>query len=435
MSDFGITPGGFVVKPLQDILNDKAALAQAAFGPDVDLRSTSALRKLLDVSSAEDLELWKLAEALFYSSFHTTASGTALDLLGDDVGAARRFLKARGAVTLTLSGETPGRTYNLPPGTLVETDAPVQRFRTLAAVALSGQAKKATADVEATARGPAGNVAAGGINKINAAFAQAKLSLNGAQVAVSNANPTTGGDQPEDDDAYRQYLLGRPRTLWTLEAVRGAVLGVDGVRDCRLSDPVGGVDVSLSKFNFFDFGRRKFGTQRRLGTLYFFDVLVAVAPGFLWESTGGMVGVRDAVRAALDEVRPVGIFPNLGLANDVSVGLRAAVRIQPGHDGDAVAAAIKGKLEGRVDALGLGGGVLFSQVMCDITSVAGVLDVQQLHLRRYPPLLGTIAFGGSPRFVGAVIELPVGENVTLQPDEIAVFQVDSQLLDIQVSDV
>ena len=193
MSDFGITPGGFVVKPLQDILNDKAALAQAAFGPDVDLRSTSALRKLLDVSSAEDLELWKLAEALYYSSFLSTASGTALDLLGDDLGVARRFLTAQGAVTFTLSGQTPGRTYNLPPGTLVETDAPVQRFRTLAAVALSDQATTATAAVEATARGPAGNVAAGAINKINAAFAQVKLSLGAAQVAVNNANPTTGG--------------------------------------------------------------------------------------------------------------------------------------------------------------------------------------------------------------------------------------------------
>jgi hypothetical protein len=57
-----------------------------------------------------------------------------------------------------------------------------------------------------------------------------------------------------------------------------------------------------------------------------------------------------------------------------------------------------------------------------------------LHLRRYPPLLGTITFG-NPRFSGAVIELLVGANVTLRPDEIAVFQVDSQLLDIQVSDV
>lgn len=435
MSDFGITPDGFVLKTLQDILNDKAARAREMFGDDIDLRSTSSLRKLLDVSAAEDLELWKLGETLFYSNFISTASGVALDLLGDDLGVPRRFVPARGQVTLTLSGETPGRVYNLPPGLLVETGPPVQRFRSLAGVALSGQAKKAMVDVEATAPGPAGNVAAGAITKINDVYARVKLSLGAAQVTATNAAALTGGEQQEGDEPYRQRLVGRPRTLWTLQAVRSAVLAVDGVRDCRLSDPLGGVDVSLSKFNFFVFNKRRFGSRRQLGTPYFFDVMVAVRPGFLWESSGGLVGVKDAVQAAIDQVRPISIFPNLRLANDVSVGFRARVLTRPGHDSDAVAASIKAKLEGRVNALGLGNAVLCSQVVCDIRDVPGVVDVQQVHLRRYPPVMGAITFGRSPRFGGDVIEAPVGENIALRPEEIAVFRVDSPLIDIQVSDV
>lgn len=435
MSDFGITPDGFVLKPLPDILNDKAARAREVFGDDIDLRSTSSLRKLLDVSAAEDLDLWKLGETLFYSNYISTASGVALDLLGEDLGVRRRFLPSRGQVTLTLSGETPGRVYNLPAGLLVETGPPVQRFRTLSGVALSGQTKTAVVDVEATVPGPAGNVAAGAINKINDDFARVKHSLGAASVAVTNVAPTTGGQQQEEDEPYRQQLLGRPRTLWTLEAVRSAVLAVEGVRDCRLSDPLGGVDVSQSRFNFFVFSKRRFGSRRQLGTPYFFDIMVAVSPGFLWESSGGLVGVKDAVQAAIDEVRPVSIFPNLRLANDVSVGLRASVLTRPGHDRDAVAASIKAKLEGRVNALGLGNAVLYSQVICDIKDVTGVVDVQQLHLRRYPPLMGAITFGRSPRFGGEVIEAPVGENIALRPDEIAVFRVDSPLIDIRVSDV
>jgi hypothetical protein len=66
--------------------------------------------------------------------------------------------------------------------------------------------------------------------------------------------------------------------------------------------------------------------------------------------------------------------------------------------------------------------------------VAGVVDVQQLHLRRCPPLLATVTFGKSERFVNQVIEAAVGENIPLLADEIAVFHIDSRLIEIEVSD-
>lgn len=434
MSEFGITKTGFVIKPFADILSDKAARAREIFGEDIDLRSTSALRKILDIASAEDQELWKAMEQLYYSNFISTATGDALNLLGDDVGVQRRFLTARGQVKLKLSGEAPGRIYNFPLGTLVETDPPVQSYRTQELVSLSSQNKEAVVGIEATTRGPAGNVAANLVNKVNAAFAQRNLNLGTAQVQVQNDLPTTGGDVFEDDVSYRDLLLGRPRTLWTLEAVRSAVKSVDGVRDCRLFDPFGGVDVSLSKFNFFLFGTRRFGTQRLLGTPYFFDVLVAIHPGFLWESEGAVTGVKAAVENAMREVRPISIFPNLRLANNVRVGIRASVLIKSGHDRNAITASIKESLERRVNTLGLGNAVLYSEVMCETKEVAGVVDIQQLHLRRCPPLMATITFGKSERFQSEVIELAVGENLPLLPDEIAVFEIDSRLIDLEVTD-
>jgi hypothetical protein len=66
--------------------------------------------------------------------------------------------------------------------------------------------------------------------------------------------------------------------------------------------------------------------------------------------------------------------------------------------------------------------------------LAGVVDVQQLHLRRNPPRMATISFGRSERFQGDVVEASVGENITLLPDEIAVFRVDSPLIDLEVRD-
>ncbi len=434
MSDVGVTASGFQIKSFQDILNDKASRAQDIFGPDVDLRSTSALAKILQIGAAEDQELWKKMETLYYSNFISTASGVSLDLLGEDLGVARRFLCAQGKVSLTLSGEAPGRIYNLPVGTLIETDAPVQQFRTNYLVSLSSQNKQAAAvDVTAVLRGPSGNVAAGTINKINTSFA-ARLNLGGALIAVKNAAPTDGGDVQEDDEIYRSLLLGRPRTLWTLEAVRSAVKAVDGVRDCRVFDPLGGVDVSQSIFQLFAFGGRHFGTQRFPSTPYFFDIIVALYPGFEWETDGTVHGTSDDIEEAIAQVRPISIFPNLRLANNVFVGMRANVLIKSGHDQDAVTAAIKDKLEQRVNGLGLGGTVLFSEVMHDCMEVAGVIDVQQLHLRRTPPLLATISFGGTTQFQATDIELAVGENLPLQQSEVAVFNVDSRLIDLEVSD-
>ena len=435
MSDFGINTTGFTIKPFVQILEEKADRARQLFGDDIDLRSTSALRKILDVTSAADLELWKLAETQFYANFLSTASGEALDLLGDDLGVARRFLPARGKVQFTLSNEAKGRTYHLPVGTLVETGAaPIVRFRTLRLATLSGDSKTADVEVEAVARGIGGNVVAATITQINAVFAAHHLNLGAATVTVTNPAPTTDGDRLEGDESYRGLLLGRPRTLWTLEAVRAAVKQVDGVRDCRLFDPSGGVDVSQSKFNLFAFSTRQFGIARSLGSPYYFDILVASEPGFLWQSSGGVTGLRDAVDEAIREVRPIGIFPNIRPANNVFIGVRAGIVIKPGHDKNAVAASLKERLDRRVNALGLGGSVLYAEVVHDFMEVAGVIDVRQLRLRRCPAQLATVTFGATPRFQAGAIELPTGENIALRPDEIAVFQIDSRLSDLQIGD-
>lgn len=434
MPEYGVTKSGFLIKPFADILADKAARAQAMFGPDVDLRSTSALRKLLDISSFEDQELWKRTEQLYYSNFLSTASGDSLDLLGEDAGAARRFRRAAGTVKLKVTGAAPGRIYHFPLGTLVETAPPARHFRTLARVSLSDQRPEAEVGVEALERGPQSNVAANAINQVNAVFAQRNLNLGAAAVGVKNAAALTGGEAREDDATYRARLLGYPRTLWTLEAVRQAVKGVDGVRDTRLFDPLGGVDVSLSKFKLFAYNQRRFGTQRLLGTPYYFDVLVATYPGYPWESQPGLSGVKESIEEAVREVRPIAIFPNVRRANNVLVGLRARVLVKLGHDRNGVVASIKEKLARRVDALGLGGGVLFSEVQCDCMAVAGVVDVRQLHLRRCPPLLAGVSFGPRQKLQGSVIEAAVGENLDLLPNEVAVFQVDSELIDVEVTD-
>ena len=56
------------------------------FGDDVDLTATSPLRKILEVTAAEDAGLWRRLEDLYYARFLSSAVGDDLDLLGEDVG-------------------------------------------------------------------------------------------------------------------------------------------------------------------------------------------------------------------------------------------------------------------------------------------------------------------------------------------------------------
>jgi uncharacterized phage protein gp47/JayE len=239
MSDDGVTPTGFVVKPFADILSAKLDLARSVFCPDVDLRSTSALRRILDIASAEDQEHWKALESAYYANFISTASGDALDVLGDDLGRQRENQQATGQVTFTLANEAPGRNYILPIGTLVETAAPVIRFRTTDIAIVSTAQKTASVPATAVLPGANSNIPAGAIIQINPIYASHYLSLGTATIAATNSAPFTGGDLLAGDEAYRSQLLRIPRTLFTVQALSAAVLNVDGVRDCRVSDPGG----------------------------------------------------------------------------------------------------------------------------------------------------------------------------------------------------
>ena len=140
------------------------------------------------------------------------------------------------------------------------------------------------------------------------------------------------------------------------------------------------------------------------------------------------------MKAAVDAVRPIGVFPNIRLADAVIVGVRASITVRPGLDAVAVSTALKGAFEQRVAGLGLGNAVLASVVLRDLMNVPGVVDVQNLHLRRYPPAFGTFVFGDREQFQGAVIEADIGANLALISNEIATFRYDSQLIDLQVSD-
>jgi hypothetical protein len=139
--------------------------------------------------------------------------------------------------------------------------------------------------------------------------------------------------------------------------------------------------------------------------------------------------VYDTVLETIRQWRPVSIFPNILEGNDVDVGLRATLVVQSGHDQDAIRGQILDSLHTTVNGLALGRGVLYSDVLLIARTAPGVVDVQNLHLRRCPPAFAGINFSGA--LFGESVELAVGDNLVLAPDEIAQFSLDSGLIDIE----
>jgi hypothetical protein len=430
VTGFGVTDGGFVRKGFDVILTESLDRTRAVFGASVDLSSTSALRMVLQVAAAEDTELWKALENAYYANYLSTASRDALDLLGDDIAVSRRDSFVAGRAELTLAGGVPGRVYAVPEGTVLVTAATTP-FTTDAGVELTAARPVVEVGVHALERGMA-DLPVGAIVAVDAAYRAVYFAdFGAATVTVTNKAPLTGGREPEDNETYRGRLLGVARNLWTLGAVRQAVLDVDGVLDVLLSDPLGGVDVSQSYFNTFTFGQRLFSAERRVGEPYLFDVIVAHEFRWPWDTTGVVRGVSERVRDAIDRVRPPGVHPNIMEADHIDVGVRARVIVRRGHDQPALLTSITDRLARDVRGLRLGGDVLYSQVMGAFVEEPAVIDVQRLHLRRFPAAFGRITFGDVP-FVGDVLEAQIGENLVMGPTELAVFSPDSHLHDIEM---
>jgi uncharacterized phage protein gp47/JayE len=433
---FGVTPAGFVTKPLATILEEAFQRAREAFGPDVDLRSSSPLRKILELCAGEDTLLWMRLEDSYYANFIPTAVGRQLDHLGADLGLERRFGYGRGSVTFTLGGEPkPGCMYVLPLGTVVESTAGTQ-FRTTERAALTTAAPAASVEAVALRRGPAGDARPGEISRINAEyllrFVHFPPAGGNVSVQVQNEGAFTAGDELEDDLAFRRRLIDRPRTIWTAESLRQATLDVDGVRDCIVWDPYGGLDRTADWFGSFKFKQRMLSTERDLCSPYFFDLVVAPEPGAVWEGSGDLPGVRDDVEAALTDKRPISIFPNILRACEVEVATTAQVLVAAGYDPLSVLAEVRRRVAAYIFDLRLGDDVVAAEVSCAVMSVPGVVDVQDLRLSRCPPRFGVVVFSKQLAFQDQPIMAACGENLTLETGEIAVVAPDGLELAFEV---
>jgi hypothetical protein len=452
---FGLTPDGFVAKPFARLLAEKLALARALFGDDLNLSSTSAIRKLLEISALEDARTWAALSAMYDNCFIASATGEALSRLGEELGLHRPFLEGRGRIKVKLEGALPagytqltiprGARLATPGGHHVATDegivlSPASPERELAVVAFYPGSSHNLDPTQAAADGtfPQKIDRWNSLDPVLADLFAAEQQAGRPLTAIEHTEPLRGGQLRWPDARYRELLLQAPRSIWTADAVRIAVSLVPGVRQVQVRDPWGGLDIHQSIFGNFNFIERVFGSERDLGTPYYFTVLVAPTPAAIWE---GPDGLRAAVESAIEDIRPIGIYPQVQPAEEIGVGVEGKLVVKglplPTGSRQTVnqsepARALKQRLLVRlrryVDGLEFGEPVRAAEATWAIMNEPGIADVRELKLVRFPPGFDAVDFtaAGSAN----VQKFDCGRNVELQANQIPVFVDDPSGLEV-----
>jgi hypothetical protein len=402
---YGITDAGFVPKPFARLLSEKLALARAVFGPDLDLTSGSAIRKILEIAALEDARTWSELGAMYDNQYVSTARGEALSRLGEELGLPRPFLQARGTVRLVPALPAGTDTLVLPLGSRMYT-AGNHDVATTQTVTLSRTSGPREVAVEAFYPGPEQNLDPAQPNQRIASWnpddtanlAALITAAGGASlesiVAIEHTVALTGGELQWPDARYRDLLLRAPRSIWTPEAIRIAASLVPGVRRVVVRDG-GGLDINLPVFGTFNFAERVFGAERDLVSPQFFTVLVAPTEAAIWD---GPAGLAATIQTVVDDLRPIGIYPRIEQANRVYVGIQADLvvsgvplpRTASGVLNDSEAArnfkaALIERVARYVDSLDFGEPVRFAEVMFALMGQPGLADVRNLALLRSPP--------------------------------------------------
>jgi len=131
MSEYGITPNGYVKPDLATIMAELITNAYTYFGTDIDLTPASPLYIILNLIALRYLEGHNVAEEFFNAIAIGTSYGRLLDMHGEDVG-LRRKSGVNATVTLTFTGD-PGTT--IPASSRVSTGEN-QIFETIAEISI-----------------------------------------------------------------------------------------------------------------------------------------------------------------------------------------------------------------------------------------------------------------------------------------------------------
>lgn len=383
---------GFEPKPYQRLVEEGFAAARAIFGADVDLANGSVLRKLVELNALSQAALHVTLARAVDDGFAVTARGAALSRIGEELGFPRPWLRATGEVQLKAPATVTaalGGPVVLPKGTRLRTADGTRHVMTTQTVTLAPENQ--TVPVSAFIPGPSHNLDPSqpgqaiaelnpdddGIKALVRRLRAANPPVDNEQfVQITHTVALKGGERMWDDERYRALLLRAPRSIWTVEAVQLAVELVPGVVRAAVADEFGGLDIDRPIFGNFLFGERVFGRDRDIFNPFALKVHVAAEEGAIWDGPGGL---REAVLAAIDMVRPMGVFAEVDAANEIQVAIEATIVVST-PPGEAFTRRVLDRLGNYVSTLSFGEPVRTSRLIFEIMKDSIVVDVRGLRL-------------------------------------------------------
>lgn len=424
MTNYGLTPDGFVPKTTEIVRDSIDSRLRGRFGTSLDLSDQDPLGFLVGLLAAELGELWEVAEDVNASDDRDSAQGAALAAVGLLTGTFRGEA-SKSTVTLTLTG-TPTTAVAALSQTSADSTGAVFETREAATIAAATAWASATAYTAGDRRTNAGKIylcttagtsaGSGGPTSSDRdedivdntahwrylgdgtgqAEVPARCTVTGPTVALSGdisqiVTPVGGwssvinvldadlGTDEETDESYRlsqEVDLAAPGTS-TVDAIREALLGLPGVTVVKLfvndSDVIDGDGVPPHAIEALVSG----GDDQTI-----FDALLAnVAAGIATYGTEAGTAVDsegNGHAVAFSRPEEIEIYVDVTLIKDPA---------EYPADGDA---QIKAAIVAYGDAIAVGKDVVASRISAACFGVAGVLDVTDIDIgTSAAPTLGT----------------------------------------------
>src|SRR5579859_3935544 len=217
MTDYGVTPQGFVLKPMTVIVDELQNDLKSVFGNQIDLGAETVFGQFVGVISERVSDIWELSQASYNSRFRSSASGVSLDNVGDLTG-VKRIGPATSIVYVTAIG-IPGTVLSA--GRIFSVTGTGAKFTTIADATLDGSGS-ANILCQSVDEGPI-PAPAGTLTTI-------ETPVSGL-TSVTNTLDAKLGRLIETDPAYRirQSNENGAAGSSTFEATRTDILEVDGV--------------------------------------------------------------------------------------------------------------------------------------------------------------------------------------------------------------
>lgn len=226
--NFGLTNTGFIAPTYEEILDDIEDDFREKFGDDIALTSNSTCGIIARIFAWRESQLIQQLEKIYYSGFISTSLESALDRHGSNIGIGRKIDSVSYAdITITTQDE-----YLIQAGEQFETEDGIE-FVLIKDVITEQQKDGTWSGV-----GRVQSVETGSMNNVKANTITIVSNPDEEILTVTNPDEARGGQDYEDDEAFRNRLkeenASKPGP--TANGVRSALMNLPGVREVGIVD-------------------------------------------------------------------------------------------------------------------------------------------------------------------------------------------------------